>query len=141
MIDALGDEIKFLAEVGQLGSDGVQLGRAASGTSGAALLGGGFVYLVQVGHRAEDPGDGFVEQAGELLGPGRGETVVPVGGDARMSGPVVELVVGRCWCEAPFSASSGGVQGTGLDQEPVPPRRTTAVTPRSAQELKNRQPD
>ncbi|MFD0507125.1 hypothetical protein ACFQ0G_38775 [Streptomyces chiangmaiensis] len=80
MVDVLRDEMQLLAEVGQPGGDGVQLGRAASGAVGATPLGGGFEYLVQAGHRAEVLRDGLVEQVGEFLGSGCGEAVVPGSG-------------------------------------------------------------
>ncbi|MGW2795977.1 hypothetical protein [Streptomyces sp. NPDC001269] len=80
MVDVLRDETQFLAEVGQPGGDGVQLGRATSGTVGATPLGSGFEHLMQAGHRAEVLRNGLVEQVGELLGSGCGEAVVPVSG-------------------------------------------------------------
>jgi hypothetical protein len=78
VVDVLRDEMQLLAEVGQPGGDGVQLGRAASGTVDATPLGGGLEHLVQAGHRAEVLRDGLAELVGELLGPGSGEAVVPV---------------------------------------------------------------
>ena len=78
MVDVLRDEMQLLAEVGQPGGNGVQLGRAASGTVDATPLGGGLEHLMQAGHRAEVLRDGLAEQVGELLGPGCGEAVAPV---------------------------------------------------------------
>ncbi|MFB6763074.1 hypothetical protein ACFCXR_26035 [Streptomyces noursei] len=72
--------MQLLAEVGQTAGEDVQLGGTAPGAAGAAPLRGGFEHLVQPGHSTEVVRDCLMEQLGELLGSGGGETVVPVDG-------------------------------------------------------------
>jgi hypothetical protein len=76
----LSHEVQFLAEVGQAVGEDVQLDGTAAGAVSAAPLRGGFEHLVQSRHRAEVLRDRLVEHLGELLGPGGGETLVPVDG-------------------------------------------------------------
>ncbi|QNT92337.1 Tetratricopeptide repeat protein [Streptomyces griseofuscus] len=131
VVDVLRDEMQLLAEVGQPGGDGVQLGRAASGTVGATPLGGGFEHLMQAGHRADSSVMASRNRSVNSSVRAAARRSYPSVAGMPLSGLAAGPVVGRRW---------GGVaSSTAPNREPVTPRRLTAAPPCAAWKLRNRQ--